>query len=376
MPKEKDQSIETLRGLAILLVVAGYIILDDLGLHGRTVFSSGLKFSYYCLKPIRMPLFTVISAYLYASFPATKETFKKLVSGKMRRILIPFAVVSAVQYAFYSIVPTHVPHPINEIYRIYLYPLDQFWFLYSIFWIFIIVGAMDAFKMLETPKKWFFWLAVALVSNAIFDPTRLFSINGVNYLLPFFLIGYGIRRFYAMLFTPRMIKSYLAVMAIAYVPYLLQYWRTPGDADALHKGTSLFISCTAVPLIFHYRKNIPFFARIGYYAFGIHIFNKISVAFPRAQFHFWHMENDAVIFITFLASSVIFSIGFQELMEKFSFTRKFVLGLKDNPPKTKPIEIIPAVPVRDEMTATLNTASKESVSAETAVFAAKVPAEA
>src|SRR3990167_1539045 len=94
--KDKDQSIETLRGIAIVLVVAGYIIQADLN-HIDSGITAFLDWMYYLLKPIRMPLFTVISAYLYAASPATRETFKKLVTGKSRRILIPFFVVSTLQ---------------------------------------------------------------------------------------------------------------------------------------------------------------------------------------------------------------------------------------------------------------------------------------
>src|SRR4051812_2363105 len=96
----KDQSIETLRGLAIILVVAGYIISGDLE-NTHSIVASGLRYFYYMLKPVRMPLFTVISAYLYASSPATQDTIKKLFIGKSRRILIPFVVVSAIQYTYF-----------------------------------------------------------------------------------------------------------------------------------------------------------------------------------------------------------------------------------------------------------------------------------
>src|SRR6185503_20364991 len=99
---DKEQSIETLRSLAILLVVAGYIIKDDLHPETGSAITSFLEYIYYFLKPIRMPLFTVISAYLYSASPATQESFKKLVTGKARRILIPYFVVSAMQYIFFS----------------------------------------------------------------------------------------------------------------------------------------------------------------------------------------------------------------------------------------------------------------------------------
>src|SRR5689334_19069336 len=107
-PKPKDQSIETLRGIAILLVVAGYISREfilpmDLTHPSLTV--SILKYIEHTLSTIRMPLFTVISGYLYAASPVTFETLKKLISGKFRRIMVPFLIFSTFQFLFFLFVP-------------------------------------------------------------------------------------------------------------------------------------------------------------------------------------------------------------------------------------------------------------------------------
>jgi glucans biosynthesis protein C len=326
--KEKDQSIETLRGLAIILVVAGYIIKDDLGHNGHTLISSALKFSYYLLKPIRMPLFTVISAYLYAESPAIRETFKKLVTGKARRIMIPFTVVSAMQYIFYHLAHVKGPHPLHEIYKIYIVPFEQFWFLYSIFCIFIFVGFMDSIKAFDTFKKWGLWFALALALNAAFEPTRLFSINGTNYLLPFFLMGYGIRCYTKELFTPRMITVYVGIALAAYAYYVSMYVRHLTDNP---KWIALLISISAVPLIFHFRKTFPFFAKVGYYAFGIHVFNKIASTFPRMIFERYGIREDGILFVTYLTVGISLAIVMQLIAEQFSFSRKYILGLKDAP---------------------------------------------
>ena len=342
--KIKDHSLETLRGLAILLVVAGYIIRDDMGHGQHSIVGSGLRFIYYCLTPIRMPLFTVISSYLYAASPATRETFKKLVTGKARRIMIPFTVVSTIQYTFFSLAPVKEPMPLHEIYKIYLFPLDQFWFLYSIFWIFVIVGAMDSFKMLETPKKWLACLVISTVLNVLWSPTRLFSIYGVNYLFPFFLMGYGIRRFPKNLFTRPLITAYLTAALFSYAFYVFLYLRPslPGPMEKIYKISGLCISYSMVPLIMHFRKNVPLFAKIGYYAFGIHIFNKISAALPRLAFQYFHLTDEGLIFFVYMICAVIFSIGLQILMENFNFTRKFVLGIKESPKKPVKDELMPA----------------------------------
>ncbi|GEM_PF-138159 len=331
--KEKELSIETLRGLAILLVVAGYIVQDDLARAADpSAFSSSLKFIYYLFTPIRMPLFTVISAYLYASFPATRATFKKLISGKARRILIPFAVISAVQYAVFSFVPVDGPQLSREIYKVYILPYEQLWFLYSIFWIFVLVGAMDAARLMETPKKWLAWLVAALVIHETVHMTRLFSITGVNYLFPFFLMGYGIKRFQKQLFSSGMIRAYFFVAFAAYAVHVVRYI-DPALTLALpafaHRLVVLAITFSAVPLIFHYRKSVPFLAKIGSYAFGIYLFNKIGLVPIKVLFTNLGIRNDVAVFSVYLLGSVSAAIGIQLVLERYAFTRMYVLGLKE-----------------------------------------------
>lgn len=342
--KDKDQSIETLRGIAIVLVVAGYIIQDDLNqIHsGITAF---LDWMYYLLKPVRMPLFTVISAYLYASSPATQATFKKLVTGKARRILIPYFVVSTMQYIFYSVFQVQGLHPIHGIFKIYLWPFEQFWFLWAIFWIFMAVGLLDSVKMLDTKSKWLGWLALSIIVYIPIELPRFLAARGIVYLMPFFLMGYGIRRFSKDLFTPKMIKAYVAAASIGYAVYLGIYEKIPFETPAF-KILTLWVSLTAVPLIFHFRRTIPLLARIGSYAFGIYIFNKISSALPRMAFEHFGIDNEILIMAVYLGCGIGLSIGIQIILEQFNVTRRFILGMSDIP-KSVPTEIAPtpALPV-------------------------------
>lgn len=342
--KRKDLSIETLRGLAILLVVAGYIIQHDITRAAHhSLFASGLRFFYYFLTPIRMPLFTVISAFLYAASPATRDTFKKLVTGKARRIMIPFLAVSTIQYVIFSLLPMSNHPSLQEIYKVYIWPHEQLWFLYSIFEIFIIVGVLDAFKFLDTPRKWGLCLALSLVLNIFFQPTKAFSIYGVNYLMPFFILGYGVRRYSELLFCRRAVAIYAVVASAAVVFWSFLYVKPflPGLA---HKVVGLIVTFSAVPLLFHYRRSVPFLAKIGYYAFGIHLFNRIAVSATRAAFEHFNFHNAAIQFATYMVLGIALAIGIQLILERYSLTRTFILGLKDDK-KTVAAPMVQTVPV-------------------------------
>ncbi len=348
----KDQSIETLRGIAVILVVAGYIIGDDLQA-SHSAFSSALHFIYYLLKPIRMPLFTVISAYLYASSPATQATFKKLFSGKSRRILIPYVVVSAMQYVFFSVFHVNGLHPMGKIYTIYLHRFEQFWFLWAIFWIFLTVGFMDSLHLLETKRKWLGWLILLTITHITLSPPVFY---GINYLFPFFLMGYGICRFSKELFTPAMIKMYLLIAIIAYGILIYFYGQLP---DKPFRLIAIVISFSAVPLIFHFRQTIPWLAKIGYYAFGIHIFNKISTALARMLFEHFHVTDEVFVFTAYLGGGIFLSIGLQMILEQFSSTRKYILGMKEAPVLSLK-QVVPPLPAVALATAVVNSTEMTS----------------
>jgi hypothetical protein len=159
-------------------------------------------------------------------------------------------------------------------------------------------------------------------------------------------MGYGIRRFSKELFTRRLTAVYAGVAMAAYVVFIYLYNHPlhGGHATVLYKSIGLLIAFTAVPLVFHHRRTIPILATIGYYAFGIHIFNKISAAFPRVLFQNFHVTNDTLVFTTFMACGVVFSIGMQRLLERYSFSRKFVLGMKD--PAKPSLFSVPGAAVR------------------------------
>ncbi len=336
--KQKDQSIETLRGFAILLVVAGYIITQDITRASHTgMAASALRFFYYLFTPIRMPLFTVISAYLYAATPATQEGFRRLVQGKASRIFVPFLVVSTIQYIVFSLLPMQNHPPLQDLYRVYIWPHEQLWFLYSIFEIFILIGVMDALNLLNTPLKWSVWLTLSLASSLLITPPHAFSLFGVNYLMPFFLMGYGIRRFSKQLFLKKAIIAYGTVAFFSGLLWVALFLK-PFLPEKAHHMVGLLVSFSAVPLLIYFRPENGVLARIGYFAFGIHILNRMVVSGLRAVFENNHLHNTIVQFTAYVVCGVLISIIIQQFLEKFTLTRRLVLGLKG--PATEQGEII------------------------------------
>lgn len=62
----KNLSVETLRGIAILLVVVGHVVGSDAGGGMKIDFPHPLRYLYLWIDYIQMPLFTAIAGWVYA----------------------------------------------------------------------------------------------------------------------------------------------------------------------------------------------------------------------------------------------------------------------------------------------------------------------
>lgn len=370
MEKVKDQSIETIRGIAILLVVAGYITRTDilpLDLTHPSLTVSILKYLEYTLSTIRMPLFTVISAYLYASSPAALGTLKKLVSGKFRRIMVPFLAFSTIQYLFFLFVPDS-GYKLTQIYKIYIWPNQQLWFLMAVFNIFILVGLLDSFNWLATPKRYFGVCLFAALAHLTLRFPGAFSAYGVNYLLPFFLLGYGIKR-YPHIFLSERYRSALTVIFLISVciqPIYYAVTNISGDPPFLFRRTlDLVVPFSGFPLLFHYRKNLPLLTFFGYYAFGIHLFHRVSVTTVRLLFQSLNIQDPFQIFFGYLIGGIGLALFFQVICEQFALTSKLLLGLKNK--LDHPLLSIPFLTVKTSSELKVPQGSSEEINVATSV---------
>lgn len=338
MAKEKDLSIETLRGLAILLVVAGYILRADIAPLGKTYPSlsvSLLNAMEYTLSTIRMPLFTVISGFLYAMSPATRETLGRLFRGKFRRVMIPYITLTTFQH---FLLPSY--YPVNHFYQIYFFPEHQLWFLFSIFNIFLMIGLIDACGGLETPRRFLAVCAAAIASHILFEMPRAFSLFGVNYLLPFFLLGYGIRRYSQYLNSARW-------LVISFSIFLVSFFFKPFYYTVFHQALpfhalrilGIIVAFSGIPILFKYRQPVPWLAYFGYYSLGIHLFHRLSVSAVRSTFAHFQIHDAVITFSVLMAGGVFIALLMHFVCDKFSLTRRLVLGMNK---QEKPPQLFPA----------------------------------
>jgi fucose 4-O-acetylase-like acetyltransferase len=132
--------IDAAKGVGIVLVVLGHEIA---GLADSQIisWSSTAHFFYAWIYAFHMPLFFFISG-LFISH-SLKKSFGVFALEKVRTILYPYFLWSLITMCSKSLFPGSVNHPygLPDLLLIFFDPIDQYWFLYVLFGLFMIFGA-------------------------------------------------------------------------------------------------------------------------------------------------------------------------------------------------------------------------------------------
>lgn len=119
----KNSHIETLRGIAILLVVIGHVIGSTPEGGMRIDFPSPWRYLYLWIDYIQMPLFTAIAGWVYALKPVKAGSSGTFMKRKAYRLLVPMAVAATLYFLIQYITPgTNQKGNLADIWRIYVFP--------------------------------------------------------------------------------------------------------------------------------------------------------------------------------------------------------------------------------------------------------------
>lgn len=166
---EKNLSVETLRGIAILLVVVGHVIGSGPDGGMKIDFPHPLRYFYVWIDYIQMPLFTAIAGWVYALKPFSASSgFGSFVRKKALRLLVPMAAVGTLYFLVQYLMPgTNNKGELSQLWRIYIFPYTIYWYLPSLFLIFVVQWWIDSRKWMDTLGKWSICCVVALVFSRI-----------------------------------------------------------------------------------------------------------------------------------------------------------------------------------------------------------------
>ncbi len=176
--------IDVIKGLTILLVVLGHCQCQY-PINNEEVLSSMFIYAYKCFP---MPLFIMVSGFLYKEKGSWKLFFKE----KISRLIVPYAFFSLlflIKRNLTSSITGHQPIAFGD----FLYSLligENYWFLWTLFFM------LCVYKLAR--KYTFSMIAILFaVLFYFFEASLPFSIGRLFQLSCFFVVGVLIRKKYA-----------------------------------------------------------------------------------------------------------------------------------------------------------------------------------
>lgn len=331
MGGEKNMSVETLRGVAILLVVAGHVIGSGPDGGMKIDYPSVWRYAYSWMEYIQMPLFTAIAGWVYALKPAGGIDPARFIGNKARRLLLPMAAVSTLYFLTQYFVPgTNSAPALGEIWRIYLFPYTIFWYLQSLFLIFTAVLALDRWKCMSSPGG---WAAVLLCAAALYAAEltviphgipNVFSFRGALNQFPYFLAGVGICRFGKQIYERLRIP--FAILTLTGICLLQLKWFFPDTLSDLYRCLLPLWLIPSLFVILKITKPNRFFIFFGLYSYAIYLFHGFGTSGGRILLSYMGISNRLVVFPVSMLIALSLPIIAEKLLSKNSTLATMFLG--------------------------------------------------
>jgi fucose 4-O-acetylase-like acetyltransferase len=312
MVADRDGRIDTLRGLACVLLVIFHVVGQDAHSGLRLPDDDLLRQVNDVLAYVRMPLFSLLSGYVYAWRPYTGGA-GGFIRGKARRLLVPVLTVGTAFAVLQSVVPGTNGH-VQAWHLLHIVPVSQYWFLQSLFCIFVVVLVLEQAGLLRTPIRFAgVFLAVVVLHHANPLPDHL-GLAGMTYLLPYFMAGLWANRFGAMPSRMALLGAAGGVFALLG----LAHWAGAAALPARNSGPALVLGLSSGLFLLRAGLRLGGLAWIGTHSFAIFLFNSMCAAASRiAWTSAWGQEvSTAVLLVSGVACALFGSIAIESLIRR------------------------------------------------------------
>jgi len=275
-----SERIQTIRGLAVMLLVAFHATFTDRGTAVNTDGLQAMVVTMHLFDYIRMPLFGFVAGFVYAFKPISRTTCREFAARKITRLLVPCIIATTLTFALQTAGHVRVTGglQLHEAWRIYLYPTYQFWFVQALLVEFVLIALLEAFGALSTVGR----LALVLLASVMTlvwlpaPPTTFFSIPQAGYLLPFFLLGLGVNRFRAQLLTSTVVSVSLALFFVSLAIHSTSIWDPAYRSD---RGSLLgvAIGCSVGLCAVCWMPRCHLLRLLGSYSFAIFLYHYLFI---------------------------------------------------------------------------------------------------
>lgn len=332
----KNLSIETLRGVAILLMIVYHVIGSDFSGGMKAEYPSIWRYISDCCGYIIVPLYASISGWVYGLKSSSTQKPLQFIRNKFLRLVLPAFSVGTIYFIVQYLTPgTNVKPELFSIWKIYIYPYTIFWFLPSVFWAIILQYFIDKYNLCNSLKHFMILLLLSYGLKLIMDlgsldsVPNLFSFKGTISIYPYILIGLAVSRFKSSIqniFNNRVLIT-TPILLFVFINYLW-FFNDGRDLWLISSATSTFLVGATILWIISCRFENDILAWIGGYSYGIYLFHAFGTAAGRILLTSFGVSNTLVIFIVSFAISLFGSLVAVAVIKKIKFANFLFLGAK------------------------------------------------
>ena len=320
--------VETLRGLACLLLVGYHVIGADPG-HGLRVADDWVRWLNDGLAYVRMPLFTFLSGLVYGLRPFSGNS-RAFLSGKARRLLIPMLVVGSL-FALLQTLTPGTNTSAGPWYLLHIQPVAHFWFVESLFWVFLVTWALERWQLMRGIRGYLLAFALACTVYLTLRGWSWFSLEGAIYLMPYFLAGLGFSRFNsAPWLARRWVQIGLVLIAVGTVLAMGLPVPNPDRRTLLMLAAGLSLCI----LLLGSGIEAAWLAGIGRYSYAIYLFHVFFTAATRIGLERIGIDSLLIHVVLGVLLGLAGPMGVDRLFTPFKWPALLLLG-KSLKPKTK-----------------------------------------
>ena len=331
-----DHRIDAIRGVACILLVAFHVI-GEQATHGlRVQPDHPLAMFAEIFIHLRMPLFAMLSGFVYAYRPASSGALKSFFTGKARRLGLPFVFAATLFAGINTALDGAWAVEVAEFWKVYTHGYAQFWFIQSIMTLFVIVGLTDALfgnKRLIPLTGLLVIFCVAFLSKFAAGVSE-FAFDRAIYLGPFFITGVLIHRLGDRL--PVRFGVALAIVALIGLGlHTMATFNEPGLTLDRRTFTGLFLALGLSSSLVIFRFRSSWLEKIGRYSYSIYLYHMFAIMGLQFAYGFSGMPAVPVA----MALGMGLGLGLPMIAEEMAkFTGRYVgfvpvltLGVKPKP---------------------------------------------
>lgn len=292
--RDRVDWIDSAKGFTMLLVIIGHCVDGYINAHMFPNLKLELQFTYDFLYSFHMPLFFILSGFLYY-YTYSGANLRKIVDKASELIMLYFGysiVQCLIQIAMAGRINRNVTF--NDIFLLPIYTVPPYWYLYVLAFLYII---SYAFRPLN-PVKLIISLILCVIS--VFGiHISAFSISDIAFYFLFFTIGglMALKRF-----DLRFKKGHFIILLFVYIVVVLL-----GSVSGLGKilrALLLSLIVLSVFCSFSSIKSIRLFNLCGKYCLPIYLLHSYLTAGTRVVLKAIQCDN----ILLYLSSGMVLGV--------------------------------------------------------------------